>query len=389
MDLHSLISHLVSRAPAFARRMQQAGLSPDAVHSLSDLAALPVQRKGSLVELQAADPPFGGLLAVTPGELKGIYQSPGPIYTPEPKVADAWRWAPALQTAGFGPNQGVLNAFGYHLSPAGVMFHEGLAALGCTVIPGGVGNQEQQVRLLHHLELTGYVGLPSYLKALLDKAEELSLPLSLQRAFVAAEPLPPSLRDELQRRGVQVRQGYGTAETGNLGFECDALAGWHVPDDVWVQICDLTTGAPLPAGEVGEVVITSKSPHYALVRFGVGDLSSLDTSPCTCGRTSARLMGWQGRADAAVKVRGLFVHPRQLAALVARFPSIVYWQGEITRHNHKDRLVLRIETTDPSVAQQVEVLAPSVVKIRLEVQAVAPGSLTPDAEPLVDARTWN
>ncbi|MEN0067272.1 MAG: AMP-binding protein [Myxococcota bacterium] len=390
MDLPALIEHFVARAPAFAQRLKAAGLEASQIRTLDDLAALPVQRKSELVSLQGENPPFGGLLAVDPSELKGIYQSPGPIYTPEPAVPDAWRWASALRTAGFSPGERVLNAFGYHLSPAGIMFHEGLRAVGCVVVPGGVGNQEQQVRLLHQLGVTGYVGLPSYLKALFDKADALGLTLAFERAFVTAEPLPPSLRSALQDRGVTVRQGYGTAETGNLGFECDALAGWHVPDDVWIEICDLTTGAPLPPGEVGEVVVTSMSPHYALVRFGVGDLSSLEMAPCTCGRISPRLMGWQGRADAAVKVRGMFVHPRQLAALVRRFPSVTRWQGTITREDHKDRLVVRVEAPDGTgtVASDLAAAAPSSVKIKIEVEVVPPGTIADGASPLVDSRRW-
>ncbi len=387
--LTKLIAHLIAHAPAFARRMEAAGLTPEDIHTPDDLARLPVLRKDDLIALQAENPPFGGLLAVELSALKRVYQSPGPIYEPEANVPDYWRWASALRAAGFHPDDVVLNAFGYHLTPAGAMFEEGLRAVGCTVLPGGVGNQEQQVRAMHALGVTGYVGLPSYLKALLDKADALSLPLKVKKAFVTAEPLPPSLRAELKQRGVTtVRQGYGTAECGNLGYECEAENGWHVPNDVIVQICDINTGHPLPPGEVGEVVVTVLHDTYALVRFGTGDLSAIATEPCTCGLESPRLVGWLGRVGNAVKVRGMFLHPRQLSNLMARFPEVERWQAVITREAHKDYLTLEIvaphaaESLDATIAET----ARDVLKFRLEIRRVA--SLPDDAPPIRDTRTW-
>ncbi len=387
--LTELIAHLTAHAPAFARRMEAAGLTPEDIRTPDDLARIPVLRKDDLIALQAENPPFGGLLAVEISALKRVYQSPGPIYEPEANVPDYWRWASALRAAGFHPGDVVLNAFGYHLTPAGAMFEEGLRAVGCTVLPGGVGNQEQQVRAMHALGVTGYVGLPSYLKALLDKADALGLPLKVEKAFVTAEPLPPSLRAELQQRGVTtVRQGYGTAECGNLGYECEAENGWHVPDDVIVQICDINTGQPLPPGEVGEVVVTVLHDTYALVRFGTGDLSALATEPCTCGLESPRLVGWLGRVGDAVKVRGMFLHPRQLRDLMARFPEVERWQAVITREAHKDYLTLEIVA--PHAAESLEAAiaetARDVLKFRLEVRRVA--SLPDDAAPIRDTRTW-
>ncbi|NPA93655.1 MAG: phenylacetate--CoA ligase [Chloroflexi bacterium] len=387
--LTELIAHLTAHAPAFARRMEAAGLTPEDIRTPDDLARIPVLRKDDLIALQAENPPFGGLLAVEISALKRVYQSPGPIYEPEANVPDYWRWASALRAAGFHPGDVVLNAFGYHLTPAGAMFEEGLRAVGCTVLPGGVGNQEQQVRAMHALGVTGYVGLPSYLKALLDKADALGLPLKVEKAFVTAEPLPPSLRAELQQRGVTtVRQGYGTAECGNLGYECEAENGWHVPDDVIVQICDINTGQPLPPGEVGEVVVTVLHDTYALVRFGTGDLSALATEPCTCGLESPRLVGWLGRVGDAVKVRGMFLHPRQLRDLMARFPEVERWQAVITREAHKDYLTLEIVA--PHAAESLEATiaetARDALKFRLEVRRVA--SLPDDAAPIRDTRTW-
>jgi phenylacetate-CoA ligase len=392
-DLNRLILHLAKNAPAFADRLAKAGIDPKIVRTVEDLNALPVMRKDDLAQLQAAGPPFGGFLACKPGELKRIYQSPGPIYDPESRVADYWRWEPALRATGFRAGDIVLNAFGYHLTPAGAMFEEGLWAMGCTVIPGGVGNQESQVRALATLKATGYVGLPSYLNALLEKATELDLSLSLRTAFVTAEPLPASLREAINRRGITIRQGYGTAECGNLGYECEQENGWHVPEDAIVQVCDLTSGKPLPAGESGEIVATLFTADYALVRFGTGDLSSMNPDPCPCGRNSPRLMGWQGRVGEAVKVRGIFVHPHQLAGLAKRFPEIERWQGVISREEHKDYLRLRIAPAPgadaSALAERVVQAARDTIRLHLEVEITSLEEL-PASSPLIDdTREWD
>ncbi len=392
MQLNDLITHLAQNAPGFSARLQAAGLRPEQVHTHEDLEALPVIRKDDLATLQAATPPFGGFLACKPGELKRIFQSPGPIYDPESRVADYWRWAPALRAASFTPGDVVLNAFGYHLTPAGAMFEEGLWAVGCTVIPGGIGNQEQQVRAMHTLGVGGYVGLPSYLKALLDKASELGLALKVSKAFVTAEPLPASLRLELNQQGVTVRQGYGTAECGNLGFECEQQDGWHLPDDALVQVCDLTNGQPLPPGESGEIVVTLFTPDYALVRFGTGDLSSIHRDPCPCGRVTARLMGWQGRVGDAVKVRGMFLHPRQLSGLMSRFPEVSRWQAVVTRREHKDYLTLKVvPAANAEVASLPERLAGAAreaIKFNLVVKIASESEIQPGTPPIQDTRSW-
>jgi phenylacetate-CoA ligase len=393
MELDTLISNLASNAPGFARRLKDADLSPESIRTPDDLNALPVIRKDNLVELQAADPPFGGFLACKPGELKRIFQSPGPIYDPESRMDDYWRWKPAMQATGFGPGDVVMDCFGYHLTPAGAMFEEGLWATGCAVIPGGIGNQEQQVRVLHDLKVIGYVGLPSYLKALIEKAEELGLELSLKKAFFTAEPLPPSLRTWLNEHGVTVaRQGYGTAECGNLGYECEEENGWHLPEDAIIQVCDINSGQPLPPGKTGEIVVTLLNSDYALIRFGTGDLSMLNADPCPCGRTSARLMGWQGRIGDAVKVRGMFLHPRQVADFISRFPEVTRWQAVITREAHKDYLALHVVTSpgteEADLMDRLARAAREAIKFQLEAKSVPEASLPPDSAPIRDERTW-
>lgn len=393
MEISDLIAHHSEHSPGFRARMVDARLDPQGIRTVDDLNKLPVLRKERLVEHQSNTPPFGGFLSHEPGLLKRIFQSPGPIYDPEPDVPDYWRWEEALRAAGFQSGELVLNAFGYHLTPAGAMFEEGLLAVGCTVMPGGVGNKEQQVQMLHSLKVTGYVGLPSYLNALVDKAEELGLTLHLNKAFVAAEPLPSSLREALNEQGIVVRQGYGTAECGNLGYECEREDGWHTPEDVIIQVCDINSGQPVPAGASGEVVVTLGTPCYAIIRFGTGDLSSLDYDPCPCGLSAPRLMGWQGRVDDAVKVRGMFLHPHQVAGMTSRFDEITNYEVVITREAHRDELTLRIalaEGTDVDpLVERLKTTAREMLKFRLAVEVVPLDELEVEDPVFRDEREWD
>lgn len=388
--LRQTINYLYHKAPAFTKRMDAAGLAPAQIQTISELSQLPILRKDDLIALQQQDPPFGGLLAVPINQLRRVFQSPGPINDPEPNVPDAGNWAPGLSAAGFQAGEVVLNAFGYHLTPAGASLEEGLRTIGCVVIPGGIGNVEQQIQAMASFGATGYVGLPSYLKALLDKAEALGIRLHLNKAFVLAEPLPPSLRQELKERGVAVFQAYGTAECGNLGYECEQLEGWHVPDNIIMQICDINSGEPLPYGETGEVVVTLLHAHYAIVRFGVGDLSAIIPEPCACGRPGLRLAGWQGRVGAATKVRGMFLHPKQLADMMVRFPQVTAYQAVITRAEHKDYLALHVVLAPgadaAATAQAVQQTARDTIKFRLEVEVV--DELPAGAAPIRDERVW-
>jgi phenylacetate-CoA ligase len=242
--------------------------------------------------------------------------------------------------------------------------------------------------------VTGYVGLPSYLKALLDKADELGVTLSVEKAWVTAEPLPPSLREELISRGVKtVRQGYGTAECGNLGYECEAEDGWHLPDDAIIQVCDINSGQPLPPGETGEVVVTLFNDDYALVRFGTGDLSAVHPGACSCGLDTPRLMGWLGRVGDAVKVRGMFLHPRQLNELMSSFPEAEKWQARITRSDHKDQLSLRVMPSASAdmvtLPERLSAAAREVIKFRVTVEIVGEEDIATDAPPIEDLRNWD
>jgi phenylacetate-CoA ligase len=384
LDMAAL-PRLAAAIPALRRRVEAAGLRTQDLEDPEALARIPVLSKDELLELQQADPPFGGLLA--PGSRpRRVFQSPGPLYEPEPDEVDPWRWAPALRAAGFEKGQLVFNAFGYHLTPAGAMFEEGLRAVGCTVVPGGVGSMELQAAAIRDLGATGFVGLPSYLKALLERHDD----LDLERSFLAAEPLPPSLRAWLRERVGTVRQGYGTAETGNCGFECEAEDGWHVPEDALVQVCALDDGRPLGPGEEGQVVVTLFREDYAIVRFGTGDLSRLVAEPCPCGRDTPRLAGWLGRVGEAVKVRGMFLHPRQVHGVMDGLDGVAAYRFVVERPADRDELRVEIVIAGGSDAAAVcERVREAVLSgLRFNVQVVAADSLAEDRPVLDDARSW-
>ena len=370
------------------QRLAAAGLDGERLESLDQLAALPVLRKDDLRQIQAAQRPFGGLLGVPLHQLARIFQSPGPIYDPQGHGADYWGWRDAFAAAGFMPGDIAMICFSYHLTPAGQMFDDGARALGCVTIPAGIGNQEQQQMALLHTGATAYIGLPSYLKALLDRSARQNVPLSLRKAFVCAEPLPTSLRQSLESGGMSVQQGYGTADLGCVAYECGFKDGMHLREDLLVQICDPSSERPLPAGEVGEIVVTTLNPVYPMVRFGTGDLSALSHEPCGCGRSSPRLLGIRGRVGQGIKVRGLFVYPHQLAAVFAELPQVVAWSGLITRDNHRDDLTVLIDApADPELLNALAARLQASLKLNCAVRVVEPGSLA-EAAPLQDDRVW-
>lgn len=393
--LGDLVAHAHANAPAVRRILERAGVAPGEVTTVEALERVPITRKDELLEFQRVDPPFGGFLGIPLEGLERAFMSPGPLFDPQGPEPDYWRFAPALDAAGFRRGDVVLNACAHHMTPLGFMFDGAARQLGCVVLPSGVGNTELQVTMAKGLGATAYCGTPSFLKILLDKAVEQGLDprrdLAIRRAFVAAEMLPESLRGAIEGLGTTVRQGYGTADLGCLGYECSEEAGMHVPADAILEIVDPTTGRNVPIGEPGEVVATVNRRTYPLLRFGTGDLSALTEAPCGCGRTSPRLVGILGRIGDAVKVRGMFVYPRQLGEVIARFPEIERYQAVVTRVEHRDQLAVRVHVGTESSSDLGDRLAEAiraVVHVRPDVQIVAAGAIPDGAKPLIDQREW-
>jgi phenylacetate-CoA ligase len=394
--VRTLVGHAWRRAPGVRRRMEAAGLRPAAVRTLVDLDHLPVMKKAAMPDLQRADPPFGGFSAVSPADLAWVFVSPGPIYEPFARREwSPWRAETAAYAGGFRPGDVVVNTFLYHLTPAAHLFDRGLALLGCTVVPTGPGNIEVQVKTILDLGVTGYVGTPSFLMAILKHTEEKGLGrLPLQVAQVGAEALPPSLRRVIETdHGILTRQGFGTADLGMIAYECREADGMHVMEDVVLEICDPETGAALPTGATGEIVCTVNHRAYPMIRFGTGDLSVVTESPCPCGRTSPRMLGWRGRVDEVTKVRGMFIHPRQADEIAARFPAVTRWQVVVTREGHQDDLEFDVELAPGASAEQVgagmvEAIR-DVMKLRGEVRVLPPGTILQTAKKIDDRRKWD
>ena len=374
--------------PAFARRLEQAGLAAAELRTAEGLSALPIQTKDDLLEAQRQDPPFGGMLAAD-ADVTRVFQSPGPLYEPQLAGPDPWRWAPSLKAAGFSPEDTVLNCFGYHLSPAGAMFDEGCRALGARVVPGGIGSGELQARAISDLPITGYTGLPSYLKALIGQFESLGLDRrtwTIEHAVVTAEPLPDTLRHELNEYVPQVLMAYGTAETGLLGYEESPGTGLVVPEDVLVEVCDLTTGEPITEGE-GQIVITLFRPEYPLIRFGTGDLSAWIDGP----GDRPRLAGILGRTGQAVKVRGMFLHPTQASRSVGSVAGVSAFRLVVDRAEHRDslRCDVVVESGHPADAVLGEVRERIRQGLRFNSEVVQVDALPSGADVIVDNRDWS
>ena len=390
--LRRTVAHAFAHAPRARRTLEAAGIRAGDVRGMDDLRRLPVFRKDALPAAQAEEPPFGGLLAVEPGRLARIFMSPGPIYDPQGASDDYWRFRHALYAAGFRKGEVAHNAASYHLTPLGFMLDAGARAVGCAVIPAGVGQTELQVKVAAHVGATAYMGLPSFLHALLSKARELSLPLRIEAAFVIAEMLPESLRAELETAfSVRVLQGYGTADLGCLAYECPEKGGWHVHPDALVEVLDLETGEPAGPGQPGEVVGTLFDVAYPLVRFATGDLSSLGPEErCPCGRTTAKLHGLLGRVGDGVKVKGMFVRAGQIAEVMKRFPEVARWQAVVTREQHLDRLEYAVEAgaTDATLAARLAEALREEVKVRGDVRFAAPGTIPEGAKRIDDRRVW-
>ena len=387
--------------PALAARL--AGVSAELVTTRAALAALPVTRKYELLERQAATrsatgadwDPFGGFSAIgwrALGKARGarrVYQSPGPIYEPEGLGADYWRCARALHAAGFEAGDLVHNSFSYHLTPGAWFMESGAQALGCTTFPGGVGNTELQLQAMAELRADAYAGTPSFLRILLEKAAETGVALPhLKKAMVSGEAFPAALRDWLAERGVAGYQCYATADVGLIAYETSARQGLVVDEGVLVEIVRPGTGDPVPEGEVGEVVVTVLQADYPLLRFGTGDLSAVLAGPCPTGRSNMRIKGWLGRADQTAKVRGMFVHPSQVAEVLRRHPEVTRARLVVEGEMANDRMTLKIEApaAPEGLAEAVAASTRDVTKLRADVQLCATGTLPNDGKVIDDLR---
>ncbi len=395
-DLHELVRYAYENAPYFRLLLDQNKINPNEIRLRDDLEKIPITRKDDLIRLQAEAPPFGGWLADEVTKLQRVFLSPGPIADPEGTTPDFWHFEKALRLVGFSAGDVVQNTFSYHMTPGGFMLDSGLRKIGCVVFPAGVGNTELQVRAAQMFRISGYVGTPSFLMAILKKAEEMGLrpskDLHYRKALLTGEPLPPALRKEFEQiYGIKATQVYATADIGCAGFECSQQEGWHVSDEVLVQICDPATGQELPRGEVGEIVVTHFNPVYPLIRFGTGDLSFWLKEPCSCGDPSPRLGGYKGRVGEGVKVKGMFVHPAQVQAALGEFPEVESFQIFVTREGHLDQLTYRLKRTgsapvSPKRTQEIEAKLRQVVKVRGQVEWVEAFEI-PDRR-VIDVRKW-
>jgi len=388
--LPAQIENAGQTAPAYRALLE--GVEAKSIDSRAALAELPVTRKLELLQRQADAPPFGGFAATGTGELSHIFASPGPIFEPEARRGDYWRMARALFAAGIRSGELVHNTFSYHFTPAGFMLESGAHALGCPVFPAGIGQTELQVQAISQLQPPCYVGTPSFLNIILDKAAELEVDVScIEKALVSGEALPPSLRQGLADRGVAVRQCYATADLGLIAYESEAMEGMIVDEGVILEILRPGTGDPVGSGEVGEVVVTTLNPDYPLIRFATGDLSAVMDGASPCGRTGLRIKGWMGRADQTTKVRGMFVHPEQVAAVLARHPEVLKGRLVIDNVNKQDLMSLRCEIAGAPADELRTAIADSIrelCKLRGEVVFDAPGSLANDGKVIDDVRSY-
>ncbi len=380
-------------APAFSTIL--AGFQAGDITSRDALAKLPVTRKSDLLALQKAQravDPFGGFATIGFGpRMPRVFASPGTLYEPEGEARDYWRTARALHAAGFRSGDLVHNCFSYHMTPAGAIMESGARALGCTVFAGGTGQTEQQVEAIVDLKPAGYAGTPSFLKIIIEKAAEKNIALpSLTKALVSGEAFPPSLRDWIAERGVAGMQCYATADLGLVAYETASREGLVLDEGVIVEIVRPGTGDAVPEGEVGEIVVTTLNPDYPLVRFGTGDLSAVLPGRCPTGRTNTRIKGWLGRADQTTKVRGMFVHPGQVADIARRFPQVQRARLVVEGEMADDRMTLKLECASQpeGLADRISDAIRDVTKLRGKVELVPPGSLPNDGKVIEDARSY-
>ena len=388
--LPGIVAAAQRSAPAYGERL--AHIRPEEITSRQALAGLPLTRKSELMELQARNPPFGGFTTVPIGAVARVFASPGPIYEIEARRPDFFRMGRALYAAGFRAGDLIHNTFSYHFTPAGAMLESAALALGCAVIAAGTGQTEQQLRTIADLKPVAYVGTPSFLKILVDRAADTGSDVrSLKKALVGAEAFPAALRTEFRDRGINALQCYGTADLGLIAYEtmaadgrlCDGMV---IDEGIILELVEPDSGAPVAPGEVGEVVVTTLTPEYPLIRFATGDLSALLVEPSPCGRTNQRIKGWLGRADQSAKVRGMFVHPVQIGEIARRHPAVGCARLVIERPASADQMTLMIETAAPEEAEAVAATVQAVTKLRAAVTCVAPDSLPQDGKLIEDRR---
>ncbi|KPP88561.1 MAG: phenylacetate-CoA ligase [Rhodobacteraceae bacterium HLUCCO07] len=351
---------------------------------ISELSGLPVLRKSELSSRQKAAAPFGGLPV---SNVAHYFQSPGPIYEPGGISHDWWRSGRAMYAAGIRADDIVQNCFSYHLTPAGMMFETGARAIGCAVLPAGTGQTELQAQAAHDIGVTAYTGTPDYLKIILDKADEMGLKLAISKAAVGGGALFPSLRQEYADRGIRCLQGYGTADLGSVAYESEALEGMIVDEHVIVEIVTPGTGNPVAPGDVGEVVVSTLNPDYPLIRFATGDLSAVMEGQSPCGRTNMRIKGWMGRADQTTKIKGMFVRPEQVAALVARHDEIIKARIIAAREGEMDTMTVQIEARGGNEADFAK-SANELLKLKGRVELMPPGTLPNDGKVIEDTRSY-
>ncbi len=370
-----------------------ADVDPDAIQTLEDMARVPLTRKADIPGQQAEDAPFGGMEAASMSELSYVFQSPGPIYEAAEAKGDYWRFGRAFWAAGLRPGQLVHNTFSYHLTPAGIMMDSGARAVGCPVFPAGIGNTDVQVDAIERLRPQVYGGTPSFLKALLDKGQELGRDVSsIDRALVGGEPLSASLREEMAGRGVRVLQAFATAELGLVAYETEHLDGLITDEDVLLEVVRPGSGEPVAEGEVGEMVVTVlRAGAFPVIRFATGDLTAFLPGPSPCGRTAPRIKGWMGRANQTTKVKGMFVTPEQINAIMARHPEISRARLVVTRENEKDAMTLNVESTvsDAAFADTVAETLQAITKMRGGVDIKAAGELPNDGKVIADERAFD
>jgi phenylacetate-CoA ligase len=396
--MREIVAYAYERAPAVKERFEKAGVKPSDIRTVKDLEKIPMLRKDDLIALQKANPPFGGYLAVPMDSLERIYQSPGPIYDPQRKRGFGMGGGMGPD---FGKGQLVMNTWSYHITPAGLGVDQALRNLGFTVVPTGTGNTELQVQIMHDLKVHGFVGTPSFLKIIIDKAEEMGYDFkkdfNLKWAMVGGEMGGEPLRKLFQEKyGIFCMGGdsYATADIGTIATGCDKQSGMHITTDAIVEIVDPATGKQLGPGEVGEVVVTPFDEVYPLIRFGTGDLSTFVDEPCGCGRTTPRLPKIMGRSGDAVRVRGMFVHPKQTDEAISRFPEISQYQLVVTRPGHRDEMVLKVELADEAADKEklksaLDKNFRDICKVRFDrMEFVAKGTIPEGAKRIVDERVY-